>query len=76
MRVLKGVWQFKTEADVSKFRNSYHAQVLEKMLKAKWMPIWAMKRNSVTKGTIPATPGMVIRKKSRPNMGEFIISST
>ena len=36
--------QLKTEADVSKFLKQLHAQVLEKCLKAKWMPIWAMKR--------------------------------
>lgn len=36
--------QFKTEADVSRFLKQLHVQVLEKSLKAKWMPIWAMKR--------------------------------
>ena len=36
--------QFKTEADVSKLLKQLHAQVLEKCLKAKWMPIGVMKR--------------------------------
>lgn len=30
---------FKTEADVSKFMKQLHAQVLEKILKVKWIPI-------------------------------------
>ena len=31
--------RFKTEADVSNFLKQLHAQVLEKCLKVKWMPI-------------------------------------
>lgn len=40
----KFISQFKTEADVSKFLKQLHAQVLERCLKVKWMPIWDMKR--------------------------------
>ena len=36
--------QFKTEADVSKFLKQLHARYWKRCLKAKWMPIWGMKR--------------------------------
>ena len=36
--------QFKTEADVSKFLNQLHSQVLEKMLEGEMDVLWVMKR--------------------------------
>ena len=36
--------QFKTEADVSKFLKQCMPKYWKKCLKAKWMPIWGMKR--------------------------------
>lgn len=60
--------QFKTEADVSRFLNQLHAQVLEKMLEGEMEPIWGMRRIPCQR-TTPATPGMaVIRRKFRPDM--------
>lgn len=60
--------QFKTEADVSKFLKQLHAQVLEKCLKAKWMPIWGMKRTPWSVITVVIHVTEAIRRKSRPNM--------
>lgn len=63
--------QFKTEADVSKFLKQLHAQVLERCLKAKWMPIWVMKRILWQGTTLVIHVTVTIRRKSKLNMGKL-----
>ena len=66
--------QFKTEADVSKFLKQLHAQVLGKRcLKAKWMPIWVMKKNSVAGNNSGNSRNGNYPKKIQTEHGEAVI---
>ena len=65
--------QFKTEADVSKL-SSCMPKYWKKCLKVKWMLIWVMKRILCPVIIVVIHVMAAIQRKSRPNMGEAVIS--
>ena len=60
--------QFKTEADVSRFLNQLHAQVLEKMLEGEMDAHLGYEKNSVAGNNTGNSRNAVIRRKFRPDM--------